>query len=118
MGMRPSVCHYGAPDRSGAFQPAPGASPERRGGGGRRIPECCIVGSAAAVLRNNSKGQRHGRSLHSLPLLHGRSLYFCIFRMCTILLGWILLMCEAVLITQNSAKSAPIGMAECAGLIS
>ena len=105
MGMQPDVCHHGAPGRGGAFRPAPGAVSGAGGQGGRRIPEGCIAGAvirdhrgggvAAAMAEQSQQQPGSGTAPEA-----GRSLYF---PMCTILLTWVLLM-QAVLITQNSAK--------------
>ena len=110
MGMQPDVCHHGAPGRGGAFRPAPGAVSGAGGQGGRRIPEGRIAGAvirdrggggvAAAMAEQSQQQPGSGTAPEA-----GRSLYF---PMCTILLTWILLM-QAVLITQNSAKSGLIG---------
>ena len=110
MGMQPDVCHHGAPGRGGAFRPAPGAVSGAGGQGGRRIPEGCIAeaairdpadGAVAAAMAEQSQQQPGSGTAPEA----GRSLYF---PMWTILLTWILLM-QAVLITQNSTKSALIG---------
>jgi hypothetical protein len=110
VGMQPDVCHHGAPGRSGAFRPAPGAVSGAGGQGGRRIPEGRIAGAvirdrggggvAAAMAEQSQQQPGSGTAPEA-----GRSLYF---PMWTILLTWILLM-QAVLITQNSTKSALIG---------
>ena len=98
MGMQPSVCHYGAPGRGGAFRPAPGAVSGAGGQGGRRIPEGRIAGAVirdrrgggvAAAMAEQSQQQRSsdcGQEQRQRPET------LRIFLMCTILLPLILLM--------------------------
>jgi hypothetical protein len=71
----------------------------------RKLSLSVILGGVAAAMAEQSQQQPGSGTAPEA----GRSLYF---PMWTILLTWILLM-QAVLITQNSAKSALRSLAEC-----